>query len=77
LVLNKKDFENSVLIQKLLDGYYVYYLNHWSGSQQLYVTNISKADNLLASYHSICITYYGHLLGRGEILNIVRQLRGC
>ena len=53
LILNKKDFENAILIQKLLDGYYVYYLNHWSSSQQLYVTTISKADNFLASYHSI------------------------
>jgi hypothetical protein len=77
LILNKKDFENAISIQKLLDGYYVYYLNHWSTSQQLYVTTISKADNFLASYNSICLTYYGVLLGRGEILNIVRQLRGC
>ncbi len=77
LILNKKDFENAILLQKLLDGYYVYYLNHWSSSQQIYVTTISKADNFLASYHSICLTYYGVLLGRGEILNIVRQLRGC
>ena len=77
LILNKKDFENAILLQKLSDGYYVYYLNHWSSSQQLYVTTVSKADNFLASYHSICLTYYGLLLGRGELLNIVRQLRGC
>jgi hypothetical protein len=77
LILNKKDFDNAILLKKLLDGYYVYYLNHWSGSQQLYVTTISKADSFLASYHSICLTYYGVLLGRGELLNIVRQLRGC
>lgn len=77
LILNRRDFENSILLKKLIDGYYVYYLNHWSSSQQLYVTTISKADNFLKSYHSICLTYYGLLLGRGEILNIVRQLRGC
>jgi hypothetical protein len=77
LILNKKDFANTVLVAQLLDGYYVYYLNHWSSSQQLYVTTISKADNFIASYNSICLTYYGLLVGRGELLNIVRQLRGC
>lgn len=77
LILNKKDFEDAILVQKLLDGYYVYYLNRWSTSQQLYVTTISKAENFQASYNSICLTYYGLFLGRGEILNIVRQLRGC
>lgn len=77
LILNKKDFANAVLINKLKDGYYVYYLNHWSSSQQLYVTTVSKADNFEVSYNSICLTYYGLLVGRGELLNIVRQLRGC
>lgn len=55
----------------------MYYLNHWSGSQQIYVTTVSKVDNFDASYNSICLTYYGLLVGRGELLNIVRQLRGC
>lgn len=77
LALWKKDFENAILLRKLSDGYFVYYLNHWSGSQNLYVTTISKAEDFLASYHSVCLAHYGALVGRGEILNIVRQLRGC
>ena len=77
LILTKSDFANATKVAQLLDGYYVYHLNHWSSSQQLYVTTISKANNFQASYDSICLTYYGLLVGRGEILNIVRQLRGC
>lgn len=76
-ILNRKDFANAILVNQLQDGYYVYYLNHWSGSQQIYVTTVSKVDNFDASYNSICLTYYGLLVGRGELLNIVRQLRGC
>ena len=77
LILNKKDFANAVLINQLKDGYFVYYLNHWSSSQQLYVTTVSKAEDFDTSYYSICLTYYGLLVGRGELLNIVRQIRGC
>ncbi len=77
LILNRQDFANAILVNQLKDVYYVYYLNHWSSSQQLYVTTVSKADNFDASYNSICLTYYGLLVGRGELLNIVRQLRGC
>ena len=77
LILNRKDFANAILVNQLKDGYYVYYLNHWSSSQQLYVTTVSKANNFEVSYNSICLTYYGLLVGRGELLNIVRQLRGC
>ena len=77
LILTKSNFANATLVAQLLDGYYVYHLNYRSSSQQLYVTTVSKANNFQASYDSICLTYYGLLVGRGEILNIVRQLRGC
>jgi hypothetical protein len=56
LILNKQDFENAILIAKLLDGYYVYYLNHWSSSQQIYVTTIAKSDNFGSSRVTMIIS---------------------
>ncbi|MGL5881358.1 MAG: hypothetical protein ACRC2V_26805 [Xenococcaceae cyanobacterium] len=72
----KKDFDNAVFVSKLDDGYYTYYLNHSAGGQHLYVSSIPKSENFESSYNSIVLAYHGAFLGRDEILNIVRQLRG-
>ena len=75
--LAREDFENAVFVSQLKDGYYIYHLNHSLGGQHLYVTPVAKADDFESSYDSIVLAYFGALFGRGEILGIVRQLRGC
>jgi hypothetical protein len=74
--LSKKDFDEAIFVSKLDDSYYIYHLNHLVGGQHLYVSAIAKSENFEASYNSIVLAYYGALLGRGEIANIVEQLRG-
>lgn len=61
----------------LQDNYYSYHLSHSLGGQHLYVTSIPKSKNFELSYNSIVLAYFGAFFGRGEILGIVRQLRGC
>lgn len=75
--LAREDFENAVFVSQLKDGYYTYHLSHSLGGQHLYVTPVAKADDFESSYDSIVLAYFGALFGRGEILGIVRQLRGC
>ena len=74
--LSKKDFDDAIFVSKLDDGYYTYYLNHLAGGQHLYVSSIAKSEDFEASYNSIVLAYHGAWLGRGEIINIVEQLRG-
>jgi hypothetical protein len=76
-LLLKIDFKKADLVSKLRDGYYVYHLSHSLGGQHLYITSISKSENFESSYNSVVLAYFGAFLGRGEILDIVRQLRGC
>jgi hypothetical protein len=75
-LLFKKDFDRAVLIKKLDDDYYVYYLNHLTGGQHLYISSIPKSESFESSYNSIVLAYHGTFLGKNEILNIVRQLKG-
>lgn len=75
--LSREDFENAIFVSQLRDGYYTYHLSHSLGGQHLYVTSISKLENFESSYNSVVLAYFGALVGRGEILGIVRQLRGC
>ena len=75
--LSRKDFENSVFVSQLRDGYYTYHLSHSLGGQHLYVSSVPKSKNFELSYDSIVLAYFGTFFGRGEILGIVRQLRGC
>ncbi|MBD2206863.1 lecithin retinol acyltransferase family protein [Calothrix sp. FACHB-1219] len=75
--LSREDFNNAVFVSKLKDGYYTYHLSHPLGGQHLYVTSVSKSENFESSYDSIVLAYFGAFFGRGEILSIIRQLRGC
>ncbi|CAN1209257.1 LRAT domain-containing protein [Tumidithrix helvetica PCC 7403] len=75
--LSRGDFEGSVLAGKMSDGHYAYHYSHPLGGQHLYVTTIPKSEDFEASYNSILLAYYGAFFGRGEILSIVRKLRGC
>lgn len=75
--LSREDFEKAVFVSKLRDGYYAYHLSHSLGGQHLYVTSTPKSENFELSYNSVVLAYFGAFLGRGEILGIVRQLRGC
>ena len=75
--LSRGDFENSVFVSQLDDGYYTYHFSHPLGGQHLYVTTVEKAENFESSYNSIVLAYFGAFFGRGEIFSIVRQLRGC
>ena len=43
----------------------------------MYVSSAAKSEDFEASYNSIVLAQFGALFGRGEILSIVRQLRGC
>jgi len=74
--LSREDFDKSVLVGRLKDGYYTYHLSHPLGGQHLYVTPISKSEDFEFSYNSVVLAQFGAFLGRGEILSIVRQLRG-
>ena len=84
---SKEDFDKANLVAKLDDGYYVYHLSHnligclgelndQVAGQHLYVTSQSKSEDFEASYDSIIITYHGAFFGRGEIFDILKQLRG-
>ncbi|MBD2000689.1 lecithin retinol acyltransferase family protein [Leptolyngbya sp. FACHB-541] len=75
--LSREDFDRAVFVCELKDSYYAYHLNHPLGGQHLYVTSVSKAEDLESSYNSVVLAYFGAFFGRGEILSIVRQLRGC
>jgi hypothetical protein len=75
--LSRGDFKDSTLVGKLNDGHYVYHYSHPLGGQHLYVTTISKSQSFEASYDSVLLAYYGAFIGRGEILSIVRKVRGC
>lgn len=75
--LSREDFDKAVFVGKLQDGYYVYYLSHPLGGQHLYITSILKSEDFESSYQSIVLAHFGAFFGRGEILSIVRQLRGC
>ena len=75
--LSRGDFKDSTLVGKLNDGHYVYHYSHPLGGQHLYVTTIPKSQNFEASYDSVLLAYYGAFIGRGEILSIVRKVRGC
>ncbi|PZO45290.1 MAG: J domain-containing protein [Shackletoniella antarctica] len=76
-LLLKIDFKKAGLVSKLRDGHYVYHLSHSLGGQHLYITSFPKSENFESSYNSVVLSYFGAFLGRGEILDIVRQLRGC
>lgn len=75
--LSREDFEKAVFVSQLKDGYYTYHLSHSLGGQHLYVTSVPKSENFELSYCGVILAYFGAFLGRGEILGIVRQLRGC
>ena len=75
--LSRVEFKDSVLVCNLSDGHYAYHYSHPLGGQHLYVTTIPKAQDFESSYHSILLAYFGAFLGRGEILSIVRKIRGC
>lgn len=75
--LSREDFDKAVFVSNLKDGYYAYHLSHSLGGQHLYITSALKSENFESSYNSIVLAYFGAFLGRGEILRIVRQLRGC
>lgn len=75
--LSREDFEKAVFVGELKDGYYTYHLDHSMGGQHLYVTSARKSDDFESSYNSIVLASFGAFFGRGEILGIVRQLRGC
>jgi hypothetical protein len=75
--LSREDFDKAVFVSKLEDGYYAYHLSHPLGGQHLYITPVAKSEDSESSYDSIVLAYFGAFLGRGEILSIVRQLRGC
>lgn len=75
--LSREDFAKSVFVSKLKEGFYTYHLSHSLGGQHLYVTSVDKSKDFESSYASVTLAYYGAFLGRGEILSIVRQLRGC
>lgn len=77
LQLCEDDFTNAILVSKLKDGYYVYHFSHPLGGQHIYVTSIAKSENFKTSYNEITLSYFGAFFGRGEILGIIRQLRGC
>lgn len=77
LRLSREDFGESIFVSELEDGYYAYHLSHSLGGQHLYITSIAKSEDFESSYASIKLAYYGAFFGRGEILSIVRQLRGC
>jgi hypothetical protein len=72
--LDKSDFRGSKLVTKLDDGYYVYHLSHWAGGQHIYITSVSKSDSLDKSYSAIVESYFGALLGRAEIFEILERL---
>jgi hypothetical protein len=74
---SRGDFDRAVFVSQLVDNYYVYHLSHSLGGQHLYVTTLAKSEDFESSYNSIVLAYFGAFLGRGEILSIVRQLRGC
>lgn len=74
---SRGDFGQAVFVSQLVDNYYVYHLSHSLGGQHLYVTTFAKSEDFESSYNSIVLAYFGAFLGRGEILSIVRQLRGC
>jgi curved DNA-binding protein CbpA len=74
-ILLKIDFKKANLVSQLRDGYYVYHLSHSLGGQHLYITSIPKSKDFNLSYKSIAMSYFGALLGRNEILDIVHQLR--
>jgi hypothetical protein len=76
VALSRKEFARSVLVSKLDDNYFTYELRHPLGGQHLYVTPVARSDDFESSYDSVKLAYYGALLGRGEMLNIIRQLRG-
>lgn len=75
--LSREDFDKSFFVSQLEDGYYTYHLSHLLGGQHLYVTSVAKSEDFELSYGSFTLAYYGTFFGRGEILSIVRQLRGC
>lgn len=75
--LSREDFEKAVFVSQLKDDYYTYHLSHSLGGQHLYVTSVPKSKNFESSYNSVVLAYFGAFFGRGEILGIVRQLRGC
>lgn len=75
--LSRDDFNKTVFVSKLKDGYYTYHLSHFLGGHHLYATTVSKSEDFESSYDSIVLAYFGAFFGRGEILGIVRQLRGC
>jgi hypothetical protein len=75
--LSREDFDKAIFIGKLQDGYYAYHLSHRLGGEHLYITSILKSEDFESSYQSIVLAHFGAFVGRGEILSIVRQLRGC
>ncbi|MEL4896000.1 lecithin retinol acyltransferase family protein [Crocosphaera sp. Alani8] len=75
--LSREDFDQSIFVSVLNDGYYVYHLNHQLGGQNLYITTVPKSEDFDSSYISIVLAYFGAFIGRGEIFRIIRQLRGC
>ncbi len=74
---SKEEFDRAIFVSKLEDGYYTYYLNRTVGGRHLYVTSSPKSESFESSYNSIVLSYYGAFFGRDEIVNVVRQLRGC
>ncbi|MGC9524307.1 MAG: hypothetical protein ACP5D7_02075 [Limnospira sp.] len=75
--LNRKEFDSATLVGKLDDGYYAYHFSHPLGGQHIYISSLPKDKNFEDSYNSVVLAYYGAFAGRGEILAIIRKLRGC